>query len=61
MAKRQGLERIPTDNGFDPLMHDAAGEEEREGVASGSILSVVQDGWRLHGKVLCPARVIIAK
>lgn len=60
-AKQQGLERIPTDGMFDPLVHEAAGEEDREGAETGLILSVLQDGWRLYGKVLRPARVIIAK
>lgn len=56
-----GLERIPTDGAFDPILHDAAGEEEGSGKEPGSIARVIQDGWRLHGKVLRPARVMIAK
>ena len=60
-ASSVGLERIPTDGAFDPMLHDAAGEEELEGKESGSIIRVVQDGWRLYGKVLRPSRVIIAK
>ncbi len=55
-----GLERIPTDGMFDPSLHDAAGEETREGSPSGTILTILQDGWRLHGKVLRPTRVIVA-
>ena len=61
LAKQQGLERIPADGAFDPLIHEAASEEDREGAATGTILTVIQDGWRLHGKVLRPARVIVAK
>src|SRR5574337_353697 len=53
-----GLERIATDGAFDPAQHEAAGEEPAEGKASGSIVRVMQDGWKLHGKVLRPARVI---
>ena len=60
-AKAMGLELIPTDGAFDPALHEAASEEEKEGMSAGSIVSVVQNGWRLHGKVLRPARVIIAK
>jgi molecular chaperone GrpE len=56
-----GLERIPTDGAFDPMLHDAAGEEESQEKPSGTILKVLQDGWRLHGKVLRPARVIVVK
>lgn len=61
VAKDVGLERIPINGAFDPSLHDAAGEEEVEGKESGAIVKVMQDGWRLHGKVLRPARVIVAK
>lgn len=60
-ARTVGLERIVTEGMFDPSKHDAASEEEAEGKPSGTIIRVVQDGWQLHGKVLRPARVIIAK
>lgn len=56
-----GLEQIPTDGPFDPLIHEAVSEEEAEGKTSGSIVRVVHEGWRWHGKVLRPARVIIVK
>jgi len=56
-----GLERVPTDGAFDPSLHDAAGKETAEGVEAGTIVRVIQDGWRLHGKVLRPARVIVAE
>ncbi len=56
-----GLERVATDGAFDPLLHDAAGEEDSQDKPTGSILKVLQDGWCLHGKVLRPARVIVAK
>lgn len=60
-AKSVGLERISTDGAFDPSMHDAVGEEKAEGADSGSIVRVVMEGWKLHGKVLRPAKVILAK
>ncbi len=61
MAKAVGLERIPAQGSFDPLLHDAVGEEEKEGQEPGTIVRVATDGWRLHGKVLRPAKVIISK
>lgn len=61
LAKTIGLERILTDGPFDPMLHEAAGEELSEEKSAGEIVRAVQDGWRLHGKVLRPARVIIAK
>lgn len=60
-AKATNLEAIPTSGAFDPNLHDAVGEEVSETVASGNIVRVLQGGWTLHGKVLQPARVIVAK
>jgi molecular chaperone GrpE (heat shock protein) len=53
--------RIYVDGAFDPNLHDAVGTELVEGKESGSINKVMQDGWSLHGKVLRPAKVIIAQ
>jgi molecular chaperone GrpE len=61
VAQQIGLEMIPTQGTFDPQWHDAGGEEEVEGKQSGEIIRVIQTGWRLHGKVLQPAKVIVAK
>lgn len=59
-AGQAGLERVATDGVFDPQVHDAVAEEASD-KAEGTILRVVQPGWRLYGRVLQPARVIIAK
>lgn len=56
-----GLEHVPTDIAFDPNQHEAMGEEMQEGKTSGSILRVAQSGWKLNGKLLRPAKVILAK
>ncbi len=56
-----GLERIPVTGPFDPMLHEAAGEEEHPDQPAGTIVNVLQSGWRLHGKVLRPARVILSK
>jgi len=61
IAKDIGLERIATDGVFDPAIHDAVSEEEGEDQHPGSIIKVIHDGWKWHGKVLRPAKVIIAK
>lgn len=60
-AKVQGLERIDTSGVFDPQKHEAVGSEEAEGKESGSIIRVMQEGWSLNGKIIRPAKVIIAK
>lgn len=59
-AQSAGLTRIAVDGSFDPNLHDAVGTEAVEGKESGSIVRVMQDGWSLHGKVLRPAKVMIA-
>ena len=56
-----GLDKVPTDGMFDPNMHEAVSEEVAEGKAPGSIVRVMQSGWKLNGKVLRPAKVVIAK
>ncbi|MCC7523105.1 nucleotide exchange factor GrpE [Candidatus Uhrbacteria bacterium] len=60
-AKAQGLERIDASGVFDPQKHEAVGSEEAEGKESGSIIRVMQEGWSLNGKIIRPAKVIIAK
>lgn len=59
-AQSAGLTRVAVDGSFDPNLHDAVGTEAVEGKESGSITRVMQDGWSLHGKVLRPAKVMIA-
>lgn len=60
-ATSAGLERIPVTGAFDPMLHEAVSQEGGEGLAPGTIKRVIQDGWRLHGKVLRPAQVVVVK
>lgn len=60
-ATGAGLERIPVTGSFDPTIHEAVSQEPAEGLVPGSIKRVIQDGWRLHGKVLRPAQVIVVE
>lgn len=59
-AQQAGLERIATDGIFDPQFHEAVAEEVSDQL-EGAILKVLTPGWKLHGRVLQAARVIIAK
>ncbi len=59
-AQTAGLERIVSEGPFDPTQHEAVGREPSETVPAEHILRVVQDGWRLHGRVLRPSQVIVA-
>ena len=45
---------------FDPNEHEAVAQQEGEGVASGHVVSVYQQGYRLNGLLLRPARVVVA-
>lgn len=46
---------------FDPNLHEAMLTQPNNTVAPNTILTVVQNGYRLHDRVLRPARVIVAK
>ena len=45
---------------FDPALHEAIGGEESPDVAEDTVLAVLQDGYRLHDRVLRPALVRVA-
>ncbi|HMM05385.1 MAG TPA: nucleotide exchange factor GrpE [Clostridiales bacterium] len=46
---------------FDPKIHDAIMQEEKEGAACGTILEVLQPGYCFHDKLLRAAMVKVAK
>lgn len=58
--EKEGLVEIETDGAFDPHVHEAMLTQERDGVDPGSVLEVVQRGYRLGDRVVRPARVIVA-
>ena len=57
----EGLVEIEAEGAFDPHVHEALLAQPVEGVESGSIVQVVQRGYRLGDVVLRPARVIVAE
>ena len=57
----EGCEEIDADGAFDPHVHEALLAQPVEGVEPGSIVQVVQRGYRLGDAVLRPARVIVAE
>ncbi|HWQ24717.1 MAG TPA: nucleotide exchange factor GrpE [Gaiellaceae bacterium] len=61
VLEREGLAEIEADGAFDPHVHEALLAERREGAEPGSVAEVVQRGYRLGGKVIRPARVIVAE
>ena len=58
---KEGLVEIETDGPFDPHVHEALLSQSQEGAEAGSVLEVVQRGYRLGDRVVRPARVIVAE
>ena len=59
--QRRGLELIETDGAFDPHVHEALLAQPGAEAESGSVLEVLQKGYRLGDRVLRPARVVVAE
>jgi molecular chaperone GrpE len=57
---REGLTEIDTDGAFDPHVHEALLAQPSDAEA-GTVLEVLQKGYRLGDHVLRPARVTIAE
>ena len=58
--RKEGLLEIETDGPFDPHFHEALLTRPGDGADPGSVLEVVQRGYRLGDKVVRPARVVVA-
>jgi molecular chaperone GrpE len=58
---KEGLVEIATDGPFDPHVHEALLTQPRAEAEHGSVLEVVQRGYRLGDRVVRPARVIVAE
>jgi molecular chaperone GrpE len=45
---------------FDPNEHEAMAQQPSEGAEAGTVIEVYQQGYRINGAVLRPARVVVA-
>ncbi len=62
VLRQHGIEEIKTvGEKFDPNLHEAGGEEVVEGKESGEIVREVSGGYKMGGKVIRAARVIVVK
>jgi molecular chaperone GrpE len=61
LVERHGLTEIATEGPFDPHVHEALLAQPGEGAEEGSVLQVLQKGYRLGDKVIRPASVIVAE
>ncbi len=58
---KEGVESIdPFGEEFDPNVHQAVGQREDDEVPDNTVVEVVHKGFRLHGKVLRPAAVVVS-
>jgi len=57
---REGLVEVETDGQFDPHVHEALLSQPSE-QEDGSVIEVLQKGYRLGDKVLRPARVVVSQ
>ena len=54
------IELDPEGEPFDPELHEAMTMQPSADVEPGSVLTVIQKGYSLNGRLLRPARVIVA-
>jgi molecular chaperone GrpE len=62
VLERNGIHRDdPTDQPFDPNLHQAMAEQESLMHKPGTVLAAWTPVWTLHGRLLRPAMVVVAK
>jgi molecular chaperone GrpE len=59
---RNGVEAVdPKGEKFDPTLHEALSKLAADGVESGTVVEVMQKGYRLGEQLIRPARVVVAE
>lgn len=62
ILERHGIQRVAAiGQPFDPSLHQAIAQLETTEHAPGTVMQVVQAGFTLHGRILRPALVVVAK
>ena len=57
---RNGVEVFdPRGEKFDPELHEALSMRAEDGAEQGTVLDVIEKGYRLNGTILRPARVVV--
>ncbi len=60
--EKYSIQRIdPVGATFDPALHEAVAVQESATAKPDSVLQVLQSGYQLNGRLLRPARVIVAR
>jgi len=61
VLQRNGIESFdPTGEAFDPEVHEALSTQPADGADPGTVVGVMEKGYKLNGTVLRPARVMVA-
>ena len=61
VMQRFGVEELnPEGEPFDPALHEAMTMQHSDEVEPGSVVTVFQKGYALNGRLLRPARVVVA-
>ena len=61
IMERFGVEELdPQGEPFDPALHEAMTMQASADLEPGSVLTVIQKGYALNGRLLRPARVVVA-
>jgi molecular chaperone GrpE len=59
---KEGIEAVdPQGEPFDPNLHEALSMVESVDLEPNSVIAVIQKGYRLHGRLIRPAMVIVSK
>ena len=62
VLSREGLEEMkPIGQKFDPNLHEAVGQVESDKYEEGTVAQEISKGYILKGKVIKPAKVLVAK
>ena len=60
--ERAGVETYePVGEKFDPQLHEAISTRSDEGAEPGTVVDVVEKGYRLNGQVIRAARVVVSE
>jgi molecular chaperone GrpE len=61
-VEKFGVEEVdPVGQPFDPELHEAMAMQPSQSHEAGTVMTVIQKGYRLHDRLLRPARVIVAQ
>ncbi|NKB47279.1 MAG: nucleotide exchange factor GrpE [Legionellales bacterium] len=62
VLQKFGIEQLnPVGEPFNPEHHEAMTMQEQADVATNTVISVFQKGYLLNGRIIRPARVVVAK